>query len=301
MIIGSHVSNSGNDMLLAAAKEAVGYQANTFMVYMGAPQNTVRKKIDQFKIDEMKQYLQEQNIDIANIVVHAPYILNFAQPNPEKRQFAVDFLVQEIEYVHQAGFSQIVIHPGAHVKEGVDVGLQYIAESLAEVLQRTQHTKVTIALETMAGKGTECAARFEEIQYLLKTLNHERLGVCLDTCHIHDAGYDIVQDYEGVIASFDNIIGLDKITVLHINDSKNTCGARKDRHENIGFGNIGFDTLSKFVWDERFSHIPKILETPYVKDETKGKSYAPYQYEIAMFLQNRFDTSLKEKILSGLE
>lgn len=295
MIIGSHVSNSGDGMLLDAAKEAKSYNANTFMVYMGAPQNTMRKDISRFQIEEMKAYLIKNNMDIKHVIVHAPYILNFAQPDPVKRQFATDFLVQEIEYAYQAGFKTIVIHPGAHVKEGIETGLKHITSSLKEVLKRTDHTDVVIALETMAGKGTEVASKFEEIAYLISALNHDRVGVCLDTCHIHDAGYDIVQDYDNVIASFDTIIGIDKLKVLHINDSKNVTGARKDRHENIGFGHIGFETLNKFIWDERFMHLPKILETPYVKTEDK-LAFAPYLYEIQMFLQKAFDPHLIEKI-----
>lgn len=298
MIIGSHVSNSGEGMLLDAAREAKSYNANTFMVYMGAPQNTVRKDISRFKIEEMKQFLKQNEMNIHHVIVHAPYILNFAQPDPVKRQFATDFLVQEIEYAFQAGLKTIVIHPGAHVKEGIEIGLKHIASSLKEVLERTEHTDVVIALETMAGKGTEIASKFEEIAYLISSLQHERIGVCLDTCHIHDAGYDIVHDYENVVRSFDEIIGIDKLKVLHINDSKNESGARKDRHENIGFGHIGFATLNKFIWDERFSHLPKILETPYVKTEDKN-AYAPYLHEIQMFQKKTFDPDLLEKIVDN--
>lgn len=297
MKIGSHVGNSGDKMLVGSVEEALSYNANCFMVYLGAPQNTRRKEIERLNIPMMHELLKENNINLEDIIVHAPYIVNLAQSDEEKRKFAVEFISKEIIATDKVGAKYIVLHPGAHVKMGEEVGLENIVKSLKEILENTTDTNVSIALETMAGKGTELCYKFEHLQYLIETVGSDRLVVCFDTCHTHDAGYDLVNDYEGVLKEFDNTIGLDKIKVLHLNDSKNVRGARKDRHENFGFGNIGFDTLMKFVLDERFKNVTKILETPYVKGE--DKDYPPYKYEIAMIREGKFDKDLIEKIKKG--
>ncbi len=281
-------------MLLAASEEAVSYGANTFMIYTGAPQNTRRKKIEELNIEAGTKHMIDNGI--ADIVVHAPYIINIGNAvKPETFELGVDFLRREIERTEALGARQIVLHPGAHVGEGSEVGIKKIIEGLNEVLTKEQN--VQIALETMAGKGSECGRSFEELAQIIDgvTLN-EKLSVCFDTCHTHDAGYDIVNDFDGVMDQFDRIIGKDRIKVFHINDSKNICGASKDRHENIGFGHIGFDALSYIVHHESFKDIPKILETPYVGTDKNNKK-PPYRLEIEMIKAKEFDPDLQNKLL----
>lgn len=296
MLIGSHVSMSGKKMLLAAAEEAASYDASTFMIYTGAPQNTRRKPIEDLNIDAGLAFMKENNL--SNIVVHAPYIINIANTvKPEEFELGVEFLQKEIERTEAIGAKDIVLHPGAHVGAGEEAGIKKIIEGLNEVL--SNNNDVRIALETMAGKGSECGKSFEELAEIISGVkNNERLSVCFDTCHTHDAGYDIVNDFDGVLEEFDKIIGLDRIKVIHVNDSKNVQGARKDRHENFGFGNIGFDALSKIVYHEVFKDVPKILETPYVQvgDDKKNKK-PPYKFEIEMIKSNQFDSDLLEKII----
>ncbi|MBS4173556.1 deoxyribonuclease IV [Bacillus sp. FJAT-49736] len=292
--LGSHVSMSGKKMLLAASEEAVSYGANTFMVYTGAPQNTRRKKIEDLNIEAGLAHMKEHGID--EIIVHAPYIINIGNAvNPNTFELGVNFLRSEIERTEAIGAKQIVLHPGAHVGEGPEIGIKKIIEGLNEVL--TGDEKVQIALETMAGKGSECGSSFEELAQIFDGVKHnEKLSVCFDTCHTHDSGYDIVHNFDGVLEDFDKILGINKIKVLHINDSKNTCGARKDRHENIGFGHIGFDALSYIVHHEQLLDIPKILETPYVGEDKNNKK-APYKHEIVMLRNKKFDENLLEEIM----
>lgn len=297
MLLGSHVSMSGKEMLLGSSKEALSYGANTFMIYTGAPQNTRRKAIADLNI--MNGLLHMKEHGMTNIVVHAPYIINIANTEkPETFQLGVNFLQSEIERTAALEANQIVLHPGAHVGAGADAGIAKIIEGLNEVL--SQDYPVQIALETMAGKGTECGRSFEELAKIIDGVtNNERLSICFDTCHTHDAGYNIVEDFDGVLNEFDKIIGVDRIKVLHINDSKNVRGARKDRHENIGFGHIGFEALNYVVHHPQLKEIPKILETPYValNSDAKFKS-APYKYELEMLRSGEFKpeliTALKE-------
>nr|WP_221301926.1 deoxyribonuclease IV [Texcoconibacillus texcoconensis] len=295
MLLGSHVSMSGKKMLKGSSEEAASYGATTFMIYTGAPQNTRRKAIEELNIEAGIQHMEESGI--SDIVVHAPYIINIANTTkPETFQLGVDFLKSEIERTEAIGSKQIVLHPGSHVGEGAEAGIAKIIEGLNEVITKDQN--VQIALETMAGKGSECGRSFDELAKIIDGVTHnEKLSVCFDTCHVHDAGYDIIHDFEGVIQSFDQIIGLDRLKVLHINDSKNPVGARKDRHENIGFGEIGFEALNRIVHHEAFDHIPKILETPYVGTDKKNKK-APYGLEIDMLTKKTFDDELKEKLTS---
>ncbi|MGK0554415.1 deoxyribonuclease IV [Macrococcus capreoli] len=297
MLIGSHVSMSGKKMLLAAAEEAASYQASTFMIYTGAPQNTRRKPIEDLNIEAGLAFMKDNNL--SNIVVHAPYIINIANTvKPEVFELGVEFLQKEIERTEAIGAQDIVLHPGAHVGAGEEAGIQKIIEGLNEVL--TNDNNVRIALETMAGKGSECGKSFEELAEIISGVtNNERLSVCFDTCHVHDAGYDIVNNLDGVLEEFDKIVGLDRIKVVHVNDSKNVLGARKDRHENFGFGNIGFDALSKVVYHDVFKAVPKILETPYVQvgDDKKNKK-PPYKFEIEMIKNNQFDADLLNKIIN---
>jgi deoxyribonuclease IV len=291
--IGSHVSMSGKKMLLAASEEAVSYGANTFMVYTGAPQNTRRKKIEELNIEAGLRHMKEHNIE--EIVVHAPYIINIGNTvNPDTFELGVNFLRSEIERTEAIGAKQIVLHPGAHVGAGVEAGINKIIEGLNEVLTREQN--VQIALETMAGKGSECGSRFEELAKIIDGVTfNEKLSVCFDTCHTHDAGYNIVEDFDGVLNEFDKVIGLERLKVLHINDSKNPRGSRKDRHENIGFGYIGFKALNYIVHHPQLTNIPKILETPYVGEDKKNQK-PPYKFEIAMLRNQQFDEEVLTKI-----
>ncbi|WP_017548839.1 deoxyribonuclease IV [Salinicoccus carnicancri] len=293
MLLGSHVSMSGKKMLEAASISADSYGANTFMIYTGAPQNTRRKKIEDLNIEAGKKHMEEHGI--SNIVVHAPYIINIANSEREGVfEHGVEFLQEEIVRTEHLGAKQIVLHPGSHVGTGADRGIQSIIEGLNEVLSSKQD--VQIALETMAGKGSEVGRTFEEIARIIDGVeNNDRLSVCFDTCHVHDGGYDIVNDFDGVIEEFDKTIGISRIKVLHINDSKNECGAHKDRHENIGFGHIGFDALTYVINHPEFKDIPKILETPFVGPDKKNRN-APYKHEIEMIRNGKFIPELKEQI-----
>ncbi|MBO0431995.1 deoxyribonuclease IV [Enterococcus sp. DIV0660C] len=294
MLLGSHVSMSGKKMLLGAAEEAASYGASTFMIYTGAPQNTRRKAIDEMNIPAGKEFMAENGL--SNIVVHAPYIINLGNTvKPEMFPFAIQFLREEIERAEALGATQITLHPGAHVGAGPEAGIARIVEGLNEVLTKDQTAQ--IALETMAGKGTEIGRTFEEIAKIIDgvTLN-EKLSVTFDTCHTNDAGYDVKNDFDGVMTEFDRVIGLDRLKVLHINDSKNPQGSHKDRHANIGFGTIGFDTLNTIVHDARFEQVSKILETPYVGKDKK-KAYAPYGKEITMFKEQKFDPTIFPELL----
>lgn len=287
---------SGKKMLLGSSEEATSYGANTFMIYTGAPQNTRRKPLEELNIEAGTTHMEEHNID--NIIVHAPYIINIANTvKPETFELGVRFLRSEIERTAALGAKQIVLHPGAHVQAGVDKGIDRIIEGLNEVLEQDQ--TVQIALETMAGKGTEIGRSFDELARIIDGVTHnDKLSVCLDTCHIHDAGYAISEDVDGVLEEFDNIVGLDRIKVVHVNDSKNERGAQKDRHENIGFGHIGFDALHEVIYHEAFTNIPKILETPYVGEDKKNKK-PPYKFEIEMIKNGQFDEDLLTKIMNG--
>ena len=284
LLLGSHVGMSGKDMLVNSVKEALSYDANTFMVYTGAPQNTRRKDISELCIPQARKLMEEHNM--ANFIVHAPYIINLANTvKPETYELAATFLAKEIERTAAMGATVLVLHPGAHVGAGAEAGIAQICKGLNEVLN--EDTPVFIALETMAGKGTEIGRSFEELKAIYNGCNHpDKLRVCFDTCHVNDAGYDLVNDYEGVLAQFDEILGLDQIAVIHVNDSLNPLGAHKDRHANIGQGTIGYETLHRIVHDERFAGVPKILETPWLcaEGDTK-KTIPPYKQEIAWLLQ----------------
>lgn len=293
MLIGSHVSMSGKKMLEAASESAAGFDENTFMIYTGAPQNTRRKKIEDLNIEAGQKHMKEHGI--SNIVVHAPYIINIANTVREGvAEHGIEFLQEEIVRTEHLGAKQIVLHPGSHVGAGSKEGIKSIIAGLNEVF-KNQHD-VQIALETMAGKGSEIGRNFEELAEIIDGVeNNERLSVCFDTCHTHDAGYDIVNDFDGVLEEFDKIVGVERIKVVHVNDSKNPVGAHKDRHENIGFGHIGFDALNYVINHPKFEKLPKILETPYVGTDKKNKK-APYKHEIEMIKSGQFDPKLQEKI-----
>lgn len=279
--LGSHVGMSGKDMFVNSVKEALSYGANTFMVYTGAPQNTRRKSIEELNIPAAWELMRANGIE--EFVVHAPYIINLANTvKPETYELAVSFLRTELERTVAMGSHTLVLHPGSHVNAGADAGIAQIIRGLNEVL--TPELDCVIALETMAGKGSEIGRRFEELAQIYDGVTcSDKLRVCFDTCHTNDAGYDIVNDLDGVIGEFDRILGKDQIAVFHINDSKNPRGAKKDRHENLGKGSIGFEALKKIVWHPDFLHVPKILETPWLKNPDDPKdTWAPYKEEIAM-------------------
>lgn len=291
LIVGSHVSMSGDDMYLGSVKEALSYEANAFMVYTGAPQNTIRKSIKDLKIEEAVQLMKEHNLNFEHVVVHAPYIINLANPDPEKRAFAVSFLTEEVKRTAAMHVNQIVLHPGSAVGKDRVEAIKWIAHGIKQVISNTKNLSVRIALETMAGKGNEIGKTFEELKEIIDLVDEpNRISVCFDTCHTHDAGYFVKDDFQSVMNQFDQIIGKSKISVFHINDSKNEIGASKDRHENFGFGFIGFDSLMKVVNHPDFENIPKILETPYVEDNP------PYKQEIEMIKNQVFIPNLKEII-----
>lgn len=290
--LGSHVSLKGDKMFLGSVEEAISYGANALMVYTGAPQNTRRRPIEEMKIAEALKLMKENNISEKNVVVHAPYIMNLANPSEEKRNFGIDFLTSEIKRTDRMQATQIVFHPGSAVGSTREQAIIWIAEGLNEVIKRTEDLQVKIALETMAGKGNEIGKTFEELRDIINLIKDKsRISVCFDTCHTHDAGYNVKNDFDGVIKEFDNIIGKKRISVLHINDSKNIKGAAKDRHENIGFGEIGFEALKNIVFHPDFKEIPKILETPFVDGN------APYKEEIKMIKENKFDPNLKDELM----
>lgn len=284
LLIGSHVNYNSKTQLLGCVDDALSFGANTFMFYTGAPQNTARSSINEDIVDKALIKMKENGIDHNKVIVHAPYIINLA--NTEKYEFAVDFLKQEIARCEKLKIKYMVLHPGSHVGLGVDVGIANIISGLNEVLK---NSKVMILLETMAGKGTEIGRNFEEIKRIIDGVKYkEAIGVCLDTCHLNDGGYDVT-DFDQVLAQFDKIIGLNYIKCIHINDSKNIINTHKDRHENIGFGTIGFLNLINIIYNEKLEDIPKILETPYIE------GHAPYKLEIEMIKNKQFDPKLKEK------
>lgn len=279
MIIGSHVSFKKDTQLLGSLEETLKYGANTFMFYTGAPQNTSRYPIDLLLTEKAIEKMKENNIDYNKVIVHAPYIVNLANSDANKYDFAINFLKEEIRRCETLGIKYLVLHPGSHVGLGIESGIANIVSALNKVLK---DSKVMILIETMAGKGSEVGSKFEEIRKIIDGVdNKECIGVCMDTCHLNDAGYD-VSNFDAVLDEFDRIVGLDYLHCLHINDSKNVKGTHKDRHENIGYGTIGFDNMIKIIYNDRLKDVPKILETPYINDR------APYKDEIEMIKKRLF-------------
>ncbi len=293
LIIGSHISFNKETQLLGSLKEALGYGENTFMFYTGAPQNTNRCSINDELTKEALTLMKSNNIDYSKVIVHAPYIINLANRKEEdKFNFSIRFLTEEVERCDKLGIKYMVLHPGSHVGCGIDTGIENIINGLNTILDNTsfEDNNVTILLETMAGKGTEVGSNFNEIKRIINGVNNKnRIGVCMDTCHLNDAGYDVT-DFDLLLDEFDKEVGLSYLKCIHINDSKNPKGARKDRHENIGFGYIGFDALINIIYNKRIEDIPKILETPWVGE------YPPYKEEIEMIKNKEFDPELKEKL-----
>lgn len=261
------------DYLLGSVNDALSFGANALMVYTGAPQNSRRTALDKLNIEAAHLLMEENAIDKKDLVIHAPYLINLANTKKESTfQAGIELLKIEIERSIGFGAKYIVLHPGAHVGAGVEAGIESIVKGLDIV--NKDNDDLIITLETMSGKGTEIGRTFEEIaQIISKVEKPEMLGVCLDTCHIHDAGYD-VSNFDQILKEFDEIIGLDKLNVIHLNDSKNIRGASKDRHANIGEGEIGFDNLQKVVYHPLLKDVVKILETPFIDGQP------PYKEEI---------------------
>ena len=294
MIIGSHVSFDSKEQLVKSVKEAISYGANTFMFYTGAPQNTNRCIINDRLTIEAYELMKNNNIDVNNVICHAPYIINLANDNdPSKYDFSINFLKNEVSRLESLGIKYLVLHPGSSVGIERMKALDNIGNALNYVIN--DETSVTILLETMAGKGTECGKNIEELKYIIDKVNNKKcIGVCLDTCHLNDSGIDL-NNIDSYLKEFDNLIGIDKIKCVHINDSKNIIGSHKDRHENIGFGTIGFDTILKVLNNELLTKVPKILETPYVGE---NKEYPPYKFEIEMLKNNKFNPNLIQDIIN---
>lgn len=287
-LIGSHCAMNSPEFYLGTVKEAISYNSSVFMFYTGAPQNSFRKPLNELKIEEGRKLLKENNFDESKLIVHAPYIINPANPSREDlREMSINMLVSELKRTAGFGCKTIVLHPGNHLGAGPDEAIKCLDDSLNKVFE-SDGTDVKIAIETMSGKGSEIGITFEEVAKIINGCKYpERLGVCLDTCHVSDAGYDI-HDVDGLLDEFNRIIGLNKLLVVHLNDSKNPRAAHKDRHENIGYGYIGFDTLNKIAHHPLLVNIPKILETPYIDGN------APYKKEIAMLRGEKNEEGWRE-------
>ena len=288
LLIGSHVGMNAPDYYLGSVKEAISYGSTTFMFYTGAPQNSYRKPLNELKIEEGRALLKEQGFDESKIVVHAPYIINAANPNrPDLLELSIKTIINELQRTAAFGSKILVLHPGNHLGAGPEEAIKVLAKSLDEVFAN-DGTDVKIAIETMAGKGSEIGTKFQEVREIIDLCSYpDRLGVCLDTCHVHDAGYDVF-DADALLKEFDEVIGLDRLLVVHVNDSKNIRGAHKDRHENLGYGEIGFDALSRIANHPLLRNIPKILETPYINEK------APYSDEIRMLRAESFVNNWKD-------
>lgn len=281
LIIGSHVSFKKDTQLLGSLKEALSYGENTFMFYTGAPQNTNRLPLNDELTKEALIMMKENNIDKNNVIVHAPYIVNLA--NTEKLDYSIPFLIEECKRCEKLSMNKLVLHPGSHVGLGIDVGIENIIFSLNKILP---NTNVTILLETMAGKGSEIGSNFNELKKIIDGVElKDKIGICLDTCHLSDAGYDL-SSFDKILDELEDLDLFKYVKCIHVNDSKNSMGARKDRHENIGYGYIGFDNLINIIYNDRLSSIPKILETPYVG------LYPPYKFEIEMIRNKKFNDNL---------
>lgn len=289
LLIGSHVSMNSPDFFLGSVKEALSYGSTCFMFYTGAPQNSFRKPLNELKIEEGRKLLQNSGIDVNNLVVHAPYIINGANKTRQDLiDLSIKLILSELKRTQAFGAKVLVLHPGAHVGQGSKVGIEALAQCLDEIFSK-DGTDVKIALETMSGKGSEIGINFEEIKQIISLCHFpERLGVCVDTCHLNDAGYQLI-NFDNVLDEFDRIIGLDKLLVVHLNDSKNPIDSHKDRHENLGYGTIGFDTLCNIANNPRLKDIPKILETPFINNQ------APYKKEIEMLKNKKFEENWKDQ------
>lgn len=287
LIIGSHVSFTAKEQLLGSVKESLKYGSNTFMFYTGAPQNTARAKISSDLTKQAIELMNGSSISLENLIVHSPYIINLANnKEPEKYSFSINFLIEEVKRCEEIGVKYLVLHPGSHVGLGIDEGISNIIKALNKVNE--SNNNIVILLETMSGKGSEIGSNFGEIKRIIDGVEEkEKVGVCLDTCHLNDSGYDM-SDFDTVLEEFDKTIGLSYLHCIHINDSKNEKGAKKDRHENFGYGTLGFNNLINIIYNKKIENIPKILETPWIGEK------APYKEEIDMIKSKTFNDKLKE-------
>lgn len=255
--IGCHLSASKGYAHMA--KEAVSIGANTFQFFTRNPRGGTAKEISEKDIENFYKIARENNF--CNILAHAPYTINICSANVDTRRFGIDTMKDDLKRMEYTPNNLYNFHPGSHVSQGVDVGIKLIVEALDEILTPEQNT--IVLLETMAGKGSEIGRSFEEIKQIIDGVKlSEKLGVCLDTCHIYDAGYDIVNDLDGVINEFNRVIGLERLRAIHLNDSKNPFASHKDRHEKIGEGSIGLETFEKVINHPKLKHLPFFLETP---------------------------------------
>lgn len=295
LLIGSHVSFKSSEQLLGSVKEAISYNSTCFMFYTGAPQNTKRCKLDYGLTLKAVNLLHENNISLKNLVIHAPYIINLANNlNKDKYLFSINFLSEEINRANMLGIKRVVLHPGCFTSLSLDDGINNIINALNLVIK--PNLDVSICLETMAGKGTEVGFKLEHIKKIIDGVKYkDKLMVCLDTCHLNDAGYDM-SNFDKFLDDFNNIIGIEKIGCVHVNDSLNVLSSKKDRHANIGYGTIGFDSLIKIIYNDRLENVPKILETPYI-----NKSYPPYKFEIEMIRKKMFNKNLYEDVINYYE
>ena len=286
LIIGSHVKFNNSKQLLGSVMEAVSYNANTFMFYTGSTQSTSRCVINDELTYEAFKLMLENNINCDHVIVHAPYIVNLAnRADEEKYNFYLNFFSEELNRVKKLGFNKIVLHPGSAVNCSREEGLNNIVYGLNKVFDNTLDT--IVLLEFMAGKGNELGTSIDELKYIIDGIkNKDRIGVCLDSCHMNDAGVDISK-LDEFLDEFDKKIGIDKIKCFHLNDSKNQIGSHKDRHDNIGYGTIGFDNLINITTNKRLEGIPFILETPYINRNSK-EEFPPYKYEIENVRNKKF-------------
>lgn len=298
LFIGSHVSLSAPNFLLGSVKESIEYGSNALMVYTGAPQNTIRKPLEDTNIKQAWEIMKQNDIALSNLIVHAPYIINLCSENPSTRKLAIDFLTQEIKRCEQIGSTILVLHPGSKLNQPLEIGIKQIIDGLNYVLNNVT-TNVVICLETMAGKGSEIGCHINHLKEIINGIQKQNnIGVCLDTCHLSDSGQDI-SEFDKYLDLFNIEIGINKLKVIHLNDSKNPINSHKDRHENIGYGYIGFENILNVVYHPKLNGIPKILETPYIvyDDNGKIKSYPPYKFEIKMIKEKKwFD--YKNQIIS---
>lgn len=278
LIIGSHVSFNNKKQLLGSVEEAISYNANTFMIYTGGAQSTMRSVINDELTYEGYKLMLENNINAKNVIVHAPYIVNLAnRSDKNKYDFYIDFFIKELDRCKTLGLDKIVLHPGSATTCTKEEAIENIVHGINLVYKSTTNTM--ILLEFMSGKGTEVGTSIDELKAIIdKIEDKNRIGVCLDSCHMNDAGIDISKIDE-FLDEFDSKIGIDKIKCFHINDSMNPIGSHKDRHANIGYGTIGFNNLLNVVYNKRLEGIPFILETPYI-NRNQSDAYAPYKMEI---------------------
>lgn len=275
--IGSHISSSKG--YYAMGKQAVKLGANTFAFFTRNPRGGKAKEIDEADVAKYLELAQEQ--DFAKIVAHAPYTLNGCSADEGLRKFAKDTMADDLRRMEYTPGNYYNFHPGSHVKQGVEIGIDYIVQMLNEILKPEQNT--IVLLETMAGKGSEVGRTFEELKEIIDKVElSDKLGVCLDTCHVWDAGYDIVNDLDGVITHFDSVIGLDRLRAIHLNDSQNPFESHKDRHAKIGEGSIGIGAFGRIINHPALCGLPFVLETPN-DDEGWAKEIAMLR---EMFIQN---------------